>query len=189
VAPGDECGEPADIPIGRAEVLHEGRDVQIWALGDMLPLAAQTAELLQEAGLNAGIVDPRFVSPLDHDLLRRQARDAAAFVTIENGVRSGGFGTGVGEFLAECGFLGAVLRFGWPEEFVPHGTVPDLMQRCGLVPEKLASAALRACRRAGRCPESDHGQGATRPAAGPARPGAHTGEGRAARACGPRVLG
>jgi 1-deoxy-D-xylulose-5-phosphate synthase len=66
------------------------------------------------------------------------------FVTLENGAVTGGFGTGVEELLAGNGYHGRVLRYGWPDEFVPHGSTSYLMERFGLLPEPIAQAALAA---------------------------------------------
>ncbi|MFA5343912.1 MAG: 1-deoxy-D-xylulose-5-phosphate synthase [Kiritimatiellia bacterium] len=132
-----------EIPMGRAEALQEGRDIQLWALGDMIPLAKQAAQLLAAQGLSAGIVNPRFISPLDHDLLSRQAATARCIATFENGVVTGGFGSRVTEVLTEIGYRGACLRFGWPSQFVPQGPFDTMAERFGLtapaIAERIAS--------------------------------------------------
>ncbi|MBL7076358.1 MAG: 1-deoxy-D-xylulose-5-phosphate synthase [Kiritimatiellae bacterium] len=122
------------LPIGKAEVLREGKTVQFWALGDMLPLAGACADQLREQGIEAGIVNPRFIKPLDKDLLTQQAQEARVIVTIENGVLTGGFRDGVAEALRESGYAGRVLPVGWPDRFVPHGACPKLMESHGLTP-------------------------------------------------------
>jgi len=140
---------PADfsaITFGKAEVLIEGEAVQIWALGDMLPLAQRAAKKLQRSGFKTGIVNPRFIVPLDGELLRRQAEKAQCIVTIENGVRNGGFGSAVEEALMESGYKGACLRFGWPNQFVPHGSFDRLCERFGLTDEAVAAAVLKTLR-------------------------------------------
>jgi 1-deoxy-D-xylulose-5-phosphate synthase len=138
---------PADfteIPLGKAEVLSESENIQIWALGDMLPLAQCAAEKLKECELKAGIVNPRFIIPLDLDLLRQQAEKAQCIVTIENGVAKGGFGSSVEEALTDMDFKGKCLRFGWPNAFIPHGSYEDLCQRYGLTEEALAARVVKA---------------------------------------------
>lgn len=128
----------ADIPIGRAEVLQEGREVQLWSLGDMIPLAKQVAQRLAAQGLQAGIVNPRFIVPLDRDLLSRHATTARCIATFENGVVAGGFGSRVNEVLAEVGYRGACLRFGWPDQFIPQGPFDALAERFGLTAPAIA---------------------------------------------------
>jgi len=138
---------PADfseIPFGKAEVLSEGENIQIWALGDMLTLAQRTAEKLQKTGLKAGIVNPRFVTPPDLELLRSQSGKTQCLVTIENGVANGGFGSIVSEALSGFAFKGVHLRLGWPNSFIPHGSYEDLCKRYGLTEEAIAAAVLKA---------------------------------------------
>jgi 1-deoxy-D-xylulose-5-phosphate synthase len=134
----------ADIPYGRAVTLAHGERVQIWALGDMVPLALQAASLLDAEGIPTGVVNARFVKPLDAALLQEHAGRSGAFVTIENGVISGGFGTGVEEVLRGAGFTGPVLRIGWPDSFIPHGSLPALMERNGMTPLRIATAVRHA---------------------------------------------
>jgi len=133
----------SEIPFGKAEVLAEGNAVQIWALGDMIPLAQRAAKKLQRAGFKTGIVNPRFIVPLDGDLLRRQSEKAQCIVSIENGVANGGFGSAIGETLSNTDFKGALLRFGWPNKFVPHGAFEKLAERCGLTDEGIATAVMK----------------------------------------------
>lgn len=140
------CGPGAVLPRafeplvpGKAEIISEGADVQLWALGDMLPLGQRVAARLGQSGISVGVVNPRFIVPLDADLLRRQAKKARCIVTIENGVARGGFGSAVTEFLTEYRFRGAVRRFGWPNQFIPHGAFECLCERCCMTDEALAA--------------------------------------------------
>ncbi|MDP6809523.1 MAG: 1-deoxy-D-xylulose-5-phosphate synthase [Kiritimatiellia bacterium] len=143
---GPGCDVPESfetLPIGKAEVLRAGGPVQIWALGDMIPLAEVCADRLHEKGIEIGIVNPRFIKPLDEDLLKQQAATATVIVTIENGVLTGGFGDGVAEVMRGAGFTGTVLPFGWPDDFVTHGTPAKLMEAHGLTAEAIV-ARIRA---------------------------------------------
>jgi 1-deoxy-D-xylulose-5-phosphate synthase len=137
--------QPALIPLGQAEVLRAGADVQFWALGAMVPEAEALAEKLAAAtGLSVGVVNARFAKPLDATLLVNQAKDAKLIVTFEDGAVTGGFGTGVLETLAEHGVRTPVLRLGWPDRFVGHATdVRTLRAAHGLAPEQML-AAIRA---------------------------------------------
>ncbi len=132
------------IPLGQAEIVREGWEVQIWALGDMVPLAIQTAEQLAGQGFSTGVVNARFVKPLDRSLLDSQARFAKVFVTLENAVAAGGFGSAVEEHLNETAFRGRIVRCGWPDEFVPHGTPSILMEQYGLTPSAVAARVATA---------------------------------------------
>ncbi|MEI8352415.1 MAG: transketolase C-terminal domain-containing protein, partial [bacterium] len=101
-------------------------------LGDMIPLAISVADRLVIKGYSAGVVNGRFVTPLDEELVGAQAKLARAFVTLENGVANGGFGSAITECLSEIGYPGRVIRNGWPNEFVPHGATAILMEKYGL---------------------------------------------------------
>lgn len=134
--------QPALIPLGKAEVLRAGADVQLWALGTMVPEAQALAEKLAAAtGLSVGVVNARFAKPLDASLLVAQAKAARLIVTLEDGAVTGGFGTGALEALAEHGVATPVLRLGWPDRFVGHATdVKTLRAAHGLAPEQMLAA-------------------------------------------------
>lgn len=133
-----------EVTRGRAQILREGWEIQIWALGDMLPLAIATADRLVTKGYSAGVVNGRFVAPVDWELIRSQGKLARAFVTIENGVASGGFGTAIAEVLLDEGYQGRVIRNGWPDEFVPYGAPSILMEKYGLTPDSIAARVVNA---------------------------------------------
>jgi 1-deoxy-D-xylulose-5-phosphate synthase len=150
--PGPAVTPPAVIqplPVGQAEIVlpvaaqESGPAVWLWALGDMVPLACDTAARLSASGVRAGVVNARFVKPLDKALLLEQASVARVFVTLENGAVAGGFGSAVREALCEQGVNVPVLAFGWPDAFVGQGTTRQLMDEHGLTPEHLAAAILR----------------------------------------------
>lgn len=117
----------AELVPGKSEVLRPGDGVQLWALGDMIPVALETADLLEQDGVSAGVVNVRFVKPLDRGLLEEHARTGRVVVALENGVAGGGFGSAVEEALGDLGFRGRTIRVGWPDAFVSHGK-PDLLR-------------------------------------------------------------
>ncbi len=138
--------KPAVLPLGQAEVLREGRDIVIWALGPMLQDAAVLADKLSaEHGISVGIVNARFAKPLDRDLLYQQARAGVRmFVTMEDHVVMGGFGSGVLEALNEGNLATPVERIGWPDNFVGHGSsVAELRAQNGLSPQEIEDKVLR----------------------------------------------
>jgi 1-deoxy-D-xylulose-5-phosphate synthase len=124
--------EPAALPIGKAEVLQDGSDVAILGLGPMTALAQDLAARLERSGYSAATINPRFVKPLDREMLAGYARRVAAFVTIEDHVKMGGFGSAVVEALDELGLAVPVVRIGWPDRFIEHGKVDQLRQRYGV---------------------------------------------------------
>lgn len=123
---------PAAIPLGRGKVVREGDDVAIFGLGALLPMAQQLADQLNEQGFSAAVINPRFVKPLDRELLAEYARRTGVIVTFEDHVLMGGFGSAVMEALNEMGILVPVVRIGWPDRFIEHGKVDELRERYGI---------------------------------------------------------
>jgi len=128
--------EPAagEIELGRAAVVRQGNDVTLWAIGGMVSTALDAAGQLEVAGVSAGVVDARFVEPLDRDLLNRLAGEVPRVVTIEENCGRGGFGAAVLEALQEMGMLGrtAVLRMAVPDDHVDQGPRQTLLDLAGL---------------------------------------------------------
>ena len=129
-----------EIAIGTAEVLREGHEVALIGIGTGVGLALGAADLLAEAGLQATVVDGRFVKPLDTALLDELADTHARIVTIEENVLAGGFGSAVAEYLADSRVR--VRRFGLPDRFVAHGDRARLLADLGLTAEAIAAAVL-----------------------------------------------
>jgi 1-deoxy-D-xylulose-5-phosphate synthase len=136
--------EPRPVPIGKAAVVREGSDVQIWALGPMVSEAEALASRVAEvSGLSVGVVNARFAKPIDSDLLRSQAAGCRLVVTLEDHVRTGGFGSAVLEDLADAGVAVPVERIGWPDRFVDHGdSDAKLRADHGLDPNSLFERVL-----------------------------------------------
>ena len=122
----------AVLPVGKAEVLRDGSDVALLGLGPMITLAGELAARLEREGFSAAVVNPRFVKPLDREMLAAYARRVAAFVTFEDHVKMGGFGSAVVEALDEMGIEIPVVRIGWPDQFIEHGKVYALRTKHGL---------------------------------------------------------
>jgi 1-deoxy-D-xylulose-5-phosphate synthase len=98
----------------------------------MMPLAAELAARLERDGYSAALINPRFVKPLDREMIESYAGHVSAFVTFEDHVKMGGFGTAVVEALDELGSAVPVIRIGWPDNFIEHGKVADLRAKHGL---------------------------------------------------------
>ncbi|MGA2569375.1 MAG: 1-deoxy-D-xylulose-5-phosphate synthase, partial [Terracidiphilus sp.] len=134
--------EPQPLPIGKAEVLSDGSDVAILGLGPMISLAHDLAATLERDSYSAAVINPRFVKPLDREMLARYASRVAAFVTIEDHVLMGGFGSAVVEALDEMGLAVPVVRDGWPDQFIEHGKVDQLRTKYGLTVEAALAQVL-----------------------------------------------
>jgi 1-deoxy-D-xylulose-5-phosphate synthase len=130
------------LPVGKAEIIQDGSDVAILGLGPMLPLAQELAALLKGEAYSAAVINPRFIKPLDRELLARCAARVAAFVTFEDHAKMGGFGTAVAETLQELGCGVPVIRIGWPDQFIEHGKVDQLRARYGLTAEAALAEVL-----------------------------------------------
>ena len=134
------------LPIGKAEVLREGKDVVLWAIGSMVQSALQAAEVLAQQGISAGVVNMRFAKPLDKELLVEHAAKYGKIVTLEEGVLAGGVGSAVLEALNEVKLLAKcrVLTLGIPDEFVLHGDKKLLLRDLHLDVQAIAeqTAAL-----------------------------------------------
>lgn len=127
--------EPQLLTIGKAEVLKDGSDVAILGLGPMNAMAQKLAAMLESDGYSAAVINPRFVKPIDREMLARYASRVGAFVTFEDHVLMGGFGSAVVEALEDLGSKVPVVRIGWPDKFIEHGKVDQLRVRYGLTPE------------------------------------------------------
>ena len=141
---GVDITEPMqELPIGKAEVLREGKELCFWAIGSMVQSAVQAADKLKEQGIDAGVVNMRFAKPLDKELLIEHAKRYGKIVTLEEGVLAGGVGSEVLEILDDAGLLQqcAVLRLGIPDEFVTHGDKKLLFRDLGLDTDAIVQKA------------------------------------------------
>lgn len=131
-----------DLPLGRSERLRQGRDLDLWAVGTMVFEALQIAEILDhQYHLTAGVVNARFVKPLDEQALLDVSGRVPLIATLEENAVAGGFGEGVLGFLNEQDRLVGchVLNLGIPDEFVPHGKRELLLRDLGLDPQGAAA--------------------------------------------------
>jgi 1-deoxy-D-xylulose-5-phosphate synthase len=136
------------LEIGKAELLHEGADIVIAAIGQTVLPAFRAAQDLAPLGINAAVVNARFVKPLDKELLSRLLANAPRLITVEDHVTAGGFGSAVLEFLADEGISGIeIRRLGIPDRFIPHGTQDELRKLCGFDKDAIAQTALQMVRR------------------------------------------
>jgi 1-deoxy-D-xylulose-5-phosphate synthase len=142
---GTVLSEPALLPWGRGEMLRQGKDVAILAVGSMAGAAMAAAEKLSGLGIEAAVIDPVFVKPLDNELiLEAAARTRFGLVTVEENVLAGGFGSAVLELLEENGVNVAVRRLGIPDSFVEHGSRDLLLAEVGLTTGSIVDACLAA---------------------------------------------
>lgn len=136
------------VQLGKAEVLKDGKDAVILALGSMVVLAEAAANILQKNGLNAAVVNARFVKPLDEQLLEDFSKKEKLFVTIEEGVSEGGFGSAVLEFFERENITARVKRIGLPSAFIEQGRREELFRRYNLTPEGIAAVIMESFKKA-----------------------------------------
>ena len=134
--------EPQSLEVGNAELLADGSDVAILGLGPMVALAQELGSRMERDGFSAAVINPRFIKPLDREMLERYSRRVAAFVTFEDHVKMGGFGSAVLEALQEMGVAVPVVRIGWPDRFIEHGKVDELRARYGLTVDEAYAQVL-----------------------------------------------
>ncbi|MBP5200563.1 MAG: 1-deoxy-D-xylulose-5-phosphate synthase [Schwartzia sp.] len=131
-----------EIEVGKAEVLSEGGDVALLAVGTMVDAARKATAILEGKGIHASVVNMRFVKPLDTDVVAKVSGSSKLLVTMEENVLQGGFGSAVAEYMADAGHRTPLLRIGIPDRFVPQGARKKLLESCGLLPEQIADRIL-----------------------------------------------
>ena len=119
----------APIEMGKAEILEKGKEIAILAVGNMVRTAVQVTENLRNRGYEPTLVNMRFVKPLDMDLLEILREDHSLIVTLEENVKSGGFGEQVMTYYGSRLHSPAVRIVAIEDKFVPHGSVEDLMHQ------------------------------------------------------------
>jgi len=131
------------IERGKAEWITHGRDGTIICCGALLSACAEAVKQLASEGIHFGLVNARFVKPLDHDLMCHVIQESPAVVTVEEGVLQGGFGSAVLEAANDAGLNTSHLRrLGIPDQFVEHAERDELLADLGLTSEGIA----RVCR-------------------------------------------
>jgi 1-deoxy-D-xylulose-5-phosphate synthase len=126
---------PVALEIGRAEVLQDGSDVAIFALGSMVGEAQRLAKMLKADGQSVAVINARFAKPIDAECVRKYARRCELVITMEDHVLAGGFGSVVLETLSAAEIETPVVRVGWPDEFIEHGKPDELRAKYGLTAE------------------------------------------------------
>ncbi|MBX5445027.1 1-deoxy-D-xylulose-5-phosphate synthase [Sphaerobacter sp.] len=134
-------GEPHPLPIGRGEVLREGDDITIVALGTMVLPAERAADILAEQGIHATVINARFVKPLDEELILSSAQRTGHLLTVEEAMLAGGFGSAVLELLAREGLRLPVTTLGVPDRIFDHAPQSLLRKQAGLDAETIAARA------------------------------------------------
>ena len=126
------------LVVGRGEVLREGEDVVLLALGNMVSPALRVADILESAGVSSSVVNARFAKPLEGSFIEEIAGGKRLLVTLEDNVVTGGFGSAVVEVAGNRGLGVPVLVRGLPDRYVEHGSIQELLDEVGLSDEQVA---------------------------------------------------
>ncbi len=134
----------APVEYGRSEVIYEEADIALLAVGSMVKVAEKVRDILKNTGYNCTLVNVRFVKPIDEELLEEIAGSHRLAVTLEENVRSGGFGDHVLEYADDRELPLHVLNVALPDEYVEHGNVALLYKEVGFDPEQIAMRIITA---------------------------------------------
>lgn len=130
--------ELVPIPIGTWEQLREGDSLTLVAVGPMVQVAEEAAEMLKREGVSAAVVNARFLKPLDGDMLIRLAQGSGRMIVLEEASQAGGLGSAILEFYAEQGLSGMDIHLmGVPDRFIEHGSIKEQLDEVGLTAENI----------------------------------------------------
>ena len=130
------------IVYGKSEVIYEEEDIALLAVGSMVKTAEEVRRKLKEIGYNCTLVNGRFIKPVDTEVLEELAKDHRLLVTMEENVRSGGYGEKVRDYAADRGLEVQVLQIAIPDEYVEHGNVSLLYEEVGIDPESVTKRII-----------------------------------------------
>jgi 1-deoxy-D-xylulose-5-phosphate synthase len=134
--------DPAPLEIGRGEILTEGDDLTVVAIGATVYPALEACRILATEGIRATVINARFVKPLDRELILKAASATGALLTVEENALAGGFGSAILELLASEGMTGIRMkRVGIPDRFIEHGSQTQLRADLGLDAAGIAASA------------------------------------------------
>lgn len=129
------------LTIGESEELKSGTDVVFLTVGSMVEPCVAASTILASKGIQAGVVNARFIKPMDEEMIRKISREARVIVTVEENMLAGGFGSAVLEYIHTQNFNWVkVLRLGFPDQFIEQGKRDQLLDKYGLTAQGIASS-------------------------------------------------
>ena len=132
----------APVELGKSEVIHEGQDVVILSVGSIMEECEKAVQHLQEKGYNPGLVNVRFIRPMDEDLLRELAAKYPLIVTVEENELIGGYGQMVSAFLHKNKYHNDLLSLGISDYFVRHATVAQQREQAGIDADSIVKSII-----------------------------------------------
>lgn len=131
------------IELGKGQIVRWGTDGAILALGPLVEMSLQAANMLEQHGLQIAVINPRFIKPLDLELFERVFRECKFVLTVEEGALQGGFGSAVLEAACDHGWdMSRMRRVGIPDRYIEHGEREDLLHDLGISEQRIAQACL-----------------------------------------------
>ena len=131
------------VEVGRGRKLHDGDNIAILSIGSIGNLAAEAIATAESKGISVAHYDMRFLKPLDEEILHEVGRKYKHVITLENGTIKGGLGSAVLEFMAEHGYKPDVHLMGLPDQFIEHGSVPELCRLCEIDAESIVREIVK----------------------------------------------
>ncbi|MCR5102193.1 MAG: 1-deoxy-D-xylulose-5-phosphate synthase [Butyrivibrio sp.] len=132
----------AEIEMGKSEVIYEEKDILLFALGSMVETGEEVRKLLIDKGYNCTLVNARFAKPIDEEYLKKAVKNHKLIVTMEENVCVGGFGERVRSYIDELKTDSEVLTIAIPDQFVTHGSVPQLKKMLGIDAESITQKVI-----------------------------------------------
>lgn len=121
-----------DIRLGKNEIINQGKDVALLAVGKMVQFSLEAMNKLKSQGKNITVINSRFIKPLDEELILDIAKNHSTIVTYEDNALIGGFGSLVNDLLVKNDYKGKIINIGLPDEFIEHGKVDQLYKECNI---------------------------------------------------------
>ncbi|RKX62204.1 MAG: 1-deoxy-D-xylulose-5-phosphate synthase [Thermodesulfobacteriota bacterium] len=132
-----------EIPFGKAELLKDGKDLTIIAIGNMVYQALKAAQELETEGISVAVINARFIKPLDEELILSFAKKTGKILTVEENALIGGFGSAIYELIADKNVSVKLKRIGLPDKFIEHGDLKTLKAKYGLTSEYIKKSILK----------------------------------------------
>lgn len=127
------------IELGKGEIISEGKDIAIIAIGKMVEHGYKVIEKLKDEKLSITLVNARFVKPLDEELISDISKNHSIIVTMEDNAKIGGFGSNINDLLIRLRYKGEIINIGFPDQFIEHGSIDELLKQYEMDVDSIAS--------------------------------------------------
>ena len=131
------------VLVGKGRKLRDGSGIAVLSIGSIGNLAAEAIDIVAKQGVSVAHYDMRFLKPIDEEILHEVGRNYSRVITLENGTIKGGLGSAVLEFMADNGYKPDITRMGLPDQFIEHGSVPELCRLCKIDVESIVKEILK----------------------------------------------